>query len=171
MLSTGVAGHVFNTPSSCHYGSLEPAVSSLRPIWHRVFVSRGGISHPINGNTKILPAFAGVPGVLAPVGISPFPRLYRAWPRSPRKQNLQYLATPPLLDKLFANCSTLFSALVLVRERERPVRDLSERWTSTSQPVPGGHRLFRGASIETVASRRLRRHQRQRLRAWLIAIR
>ena len=40
--STGVAGHVFNTPSSCHYGSLDPAVSSLRPIWHRVFVSRGG---------------------------------------------------------------------------------------------------------------------------------
>lgn len=40
MLSTGVAGHVFNfvrfitaTPDSLF--------SSLRPIWHRVFVSRG----------------------------------------------------------------------------------------------------------------------------------
>ena len=60
-----------NTPSSCHYGSLEPAVSSLRPIWHRVFVSRGGSAIRI---TKILPAFAGVPGARAPVWISQFPR-------------------------------------------------------------------------------------------------
>src|ERR1043166_7729488 len=57
----------FQTPSSCHYGSLEPAVSSHRPIWHRGFVSRGGsaIRHSI---TKTLPAGAGVPGDLAQAG-------------------------------------------------------------------------------------------------------
>jgi len=66
MLQTGVAGHVFNTPSSCHYGSLEPAAFHFDPFGTE-FREPGRISHPI---TKSLPACAGVPGDLAPVWIS-----------------------------------------------------------------------------------------------------
>src|SRR5215211_297278 len=65
--STGVAGHVFNTPSSCHYGSLAPAAFHFDPFGTE-FREPGRISHPI---TKSLPACAGVPGDLAPVWISP----------------------------------------------------------------------------------------------------
>jgi hypothetical protein len=42
-LSTGVAGHVFKLALFPQLAEVFlPAVSSLRPIWHRVVVSRGG---------------------------------------------------------------------------------------------------------------------------------
>ncbi len=48
--STGVAGHVFNTPSSCHFlEAFQPAVSHFDPFGTE-FREPGRGSHP-----KILP--------------------------------------------------------------------------------------------------------------------
>jgi hypothetical protein len=59
-----------NTPSSCHTEALSPPLFHFDPFGTE-FREPGRISHPI---TKILPAFAGVPGDRAPVSISLFPR-------------------------------------------------------------------------------------------------
>jgi len=38
----------FSIRLSCHFGSLEPAVFSLRPIWHRVLCEPGRVGHPLS---------------------------------------------------------------------------------------------------------------------------
>ena len=46
MHETGVAGHVFNTPSSCHYGTPGPPLFHFDPFGTE-FREPGRISHPI----------------------------------------------------------------------------------------------------------------------------
>src|SRR5678815_3962774 len=100
--------------------ALSPPLFHFDPFGTE-FREPGRISHPI---TKILPAFAGVPGDHAPVLISQFPRLCSACSRSLRTQNLRYLSRLRLRDRRAANHSKPFVKLSPVHFRGHVVRDL-----------------------------------------------